>query len=439
MPDARWLQTFRLVGASALYPDGRTLAVVPADDRRAVSLRDAATGEQRDLLRDAAASNIDRLLLSADGKTLATVAGGSVRLWDAQSLRQRGQLSETGDEYLAVALSPDGRTIAGVSRKDPRLLRLTDVSGDAPRREARLDDEIVSLAFSPKGELLAVSRRDGAVTLLRTDGGRLVAWRSVGSHPDGAVAFSADGRRLAVGAGDEVRLWDLRDGTFRSRLYWRAAVISALAFSPEGQALAVGTQDGLLHRVDPDCPPAHEALRADLRPNGTLAVSHDGRTIAFPDEDDTVKLVDSAGGEVRLTLPGHGGRVADLAFSPDDRTLATAGVFDAEVRLWDTVTGKEESRFRAGALGIRCLAFSPCDCLLAAGDEGGTIWAWDAATGEPRGKLTGPDRCIRQLAFSEDGRVLAGCDGSEVVPLWDVPPQRDISGAPARRRRCRPA
>ena len=85
----RWLQTFqRVAGTPALYPDGRTLAVVPADQKRAVSLRDVATGEQRKLLQDAAPSNIDRLLLSADGKTLAIVAGGSVaRLWDAQSLQ----------------------------------------------------------------------------------------------------------------------------------------------------------------------------------------------------------------------------------------------------------------------------------------------------------------------------------------------------------------
>ncbi len=100
-------------------------------------------------------------------------------------------------------ISPDGRTLAGVTRKNPCLVRLTDVSGGTPRREARLDDEVVSLAFSPKGELLAVSRRDGGVTLIRTDGGRLVAWRSVGPHRDGVLAFSADGRRLAVGAGDE--------------------------------------------------------------------------------------------------------------------------------------------------------------------------------------------------------------------------------------------
>ena len=297
----------------------------------------------------------------------------------------------------------------------------------------------MSLAFSPKGELLAVSQRDGGVALMRTDGGRLVAWRSVGPHRDGVLAFSADGRRLAVGAGDEVRLWDLRDGTFRGRLHWQKAAVSALAFSPDGQVLAVGTQEGLLYRVNPDCPPAHEALRADLRPNGPLAVSHDGRTIALPDEDDTVKLVDAASGEVRLTLAGHGGRVADIAFSPDDRTLATAGVFDAEVRLWDTVTGRERKRLRAGLLGIRSLAFSPCDGLLAAGDEGVAVWAWDAATGDLRGKLAGPDLCIRQLAFSPDGRVLAACNGSEVVPLWDVPLQNNLSGARATRRRCRPA
>ncbi len=432
MPGGRCLRTVPHVAESpALYPNGRTLAVVPAEQRRAVRLVDVATGEQRALLPDVAESEVGRLLLSADGTTLAAVTEGAVCLCDAQSLQLRARFSETADTYVGVALSPDGRTLATVTRKDPCLVRLRDVPGGADRRDVRFEDAVISLAYSPKEDLLAVSRQNGNVSLLRADGGRVVEERSGSLRPYGGVlAFSPDGRRLAIGANDEVRLWDVRDGAFGSWLRWQTSVIRALAFSPDGQILAVGTQEGLLYRVNPDCPPAHEALRADLRPNGPLAVSHDGRTIALSDEDDTVKLVDADSGEVRLTLAGHGGRVADIAFSPDDRTLATAGVFDAEVRLWDTATGRERKRLRAGLLGIRSLAFSPCDGLLAAGDEGGAVWAWDAATGEPRGKLAGPDLCIRQLAFSPDGRVLAACNGSEVVPLWDVPLQNNLSGAP---------
>jgi WD40 repeat protein len=152
--------------------------------------------------------------------------------------------------------------------------------------------------------------------------------------------------------------------------------------------------------------------------------------LAIPDEDGTLKLVDAGSGEVRLTLPGHGGVIADCAFSPDDRTLATVGVHDAEVRLWDTATGQQRASFRADAVGLRCLAFSPRCGLLAAGEDGGAVWVWDLATGERRGRLAGHDPRVCDLAFSADGRTLASCDGSPTLRLWDVPAQGSMPDAP---------
>jgi WD40 repeat protein/serine/threonine protein kinase len=415
---------------AARYPDGRILALVPPDREGCVRLLDLATGQERALLQHPPHSKIGRLLLSADGRTLATVANDVVRFWDAQSFQPRGQFLETDGLYLAQALSADGRTLATVTQKSPQVVRLQDVPGGAIRREMRPGVEVLSLVFSPKGDLLAASLRDGSVALFRASGGGLVERRVVGPLCRGVMAFAPDGRRLAVGMGEEVRLWDLRDGTSCVRLRWQASAVRALAFSPDGQVLAVGTEEGLVHRINADCLPAHDTLRADLRPSGPLAVSHDGKTLALPDEDGTVKLVDAVGGEVRLTLPGNGGRTGACAFAPDDRTLAMAGVQDAEVRLWNTITGQENKRIRAGAVGITSLAFSPVGGLLAAGDDGGVIWVWDPATGERRGRLAGQDPSVTDLAFSGDGRILACCNGSENVPLWDVPPQGPLPDLP---------
>ncbi len=426
-----WRTVDRVAGVPVPYPDGRTLAVVPAHQRRAVRLVDIASGEQRALLKDAAASEIGRLLLSADGKTLAAVSAGAVHLWDAQTLRPRGQISDPGDEYLALALSPAGETLATVGRNDPCVVRLRDVATGAVRREVRFEDRVLALAYAPVENLLAVSRQNGNFSLLRAERNRLVEAQYGHAAPAGGVlAFSPDGRLLALGAADEVCLWDVGTATFRNRLRWQPSAVSALAFSPDGQVLAVGTQAGLLHRVNPNGPATHDTLRADLRPSGPLAVSHDGTTLALPDEDGTVKLVDAGSGEVRRALPGHGGCIADCVFSLDDRTLATVGLRDAEIRLWDTTTGRERKGFTAGTVGLRCLAFSPSGGLLAAGEDGDTVWVWDLATGAVRGKLTGHGANVRDLVFSADGRLLASCSGAKVVRLWDAPSQGVFAAAP---------
>jgi WD40 repeat protein len=173
--------------------------------------------------------------------------------------------------------------------------------------------------------------------------------------------------------------------------------------------------------------PRVETTTLNLEPSFRfhLAFSPDLKTVATAGPDNAVLLWDVQKGEVRATLKGHRQPVQALAFSPNGKLLATAGD-DNTVRLWDLATNESKAPLTAHVAAILFVEFAPTGDVLASGAADGTIKLWDVEQGSERTTLSGYGK--GPLAFSPDGALLAAGGArlnnenasKGVVKIWDV-------------------
>jgi WD40 repeat protein/GTPase SAR1 family protein len=150
-----------------------------------------------------------------------------------------------------------------------------------------------------------------------------------------------------------------------------------------------------------------------------IAWSPDGRMLASPSADRTIRLWNAETGELRQTLEGHSDNVNNVVWSPDGGVLAS-GSDDETIRLWDVETG-ELLRTLGGHSGhVNNVAWSPDGGMLVSGSDDRTIRLWDAATGKLRHTLIGHSDWIWSVAWSPDGYSLASASDDETIRLWDA-------------------
>ena len=242
-----------------------------------------------------------------------------------------------------------------------------------------------------------------------------------------ALAFSPDGKTLAIANQTDLKLWNLDQGQSRTI----PVLARSLAFSPDGTRLAVGqggqrsvielynTQTLALVRKLFEGPQEQAPDRMTFSPDIRLFVATAGPTINVW-ETATWQLRPHAVEDRELA------QILGFAFDRDTKTLAVA--VKKAVLLHDPATMKERSRLQGQPIGTAALAWSADGTMLVTGAFWGDLDLWDVKQGKFIRRLQGPHSRIHSLVFtSDDKAVVAGSMVEGSITVSDVASGKQIS------------
>jgi WD40 repeat protein len=150
----------------------------------------------------------------------------------------------------------------------------------------------------------------------------------------------------------------------------------------------------------------------------SVTVSRMGTFWAAGSRQGDVRVWREEGRLLHLCWLAHADTIFNLAFSPDERTLATAS-WDGTVKLWDLEQG---ALLWSGQHldAVRSLVFSPTGDWLISGASDGTIYFWNPASGALMQTLRDEGGVVYSLACSPDGRLLASGSLEGSIRLWQI-------------------
>ncbi|HEY7158925.1 MAG TPA: WD40 repeat domain-containing protein [Gemmataceae bacterium] len=445
----------------ALSPDHRTVA--HADfQTNAVHLVDLHTKKTiRKLGGTAQQYSIYALIFSHDGKSLISMGKRGLFLWDvAGEKRPRCLVGKEASPFaathppdtLAVAVSPDGKTIATVDEDQHVIVLWNTATGRGARPEGMERGALTTLSYADEKTLVTIRDQKRVCFWDAVSGKcrhRLTPEQVFGQIP----AVSAGGKLLAgLTEDNHVVVWD----TATEKTCWQSATplvqVTRLVFAPDGKTLLGMVEDGDASRIvdaslivcwDAATGKTIQKIALPFKGNSPLfkdnnvLSSADGSIIAAGDDRKEVRLFRAHSGRQRrplrepihLPIDGHA-----HALSPDGRTLLVKALNQGyyHLGLVETVSGGFVGWLRSETEGfdgsVEDAVFSPDSKMIAATYGDGTVRIWDVVTRRELEHFTADKGESRRIAFSPDGQTVASARLDRTVLVWQVRPSLDLDG-----------
>ncbi|MGD1952374.1 MAG: NB-ARC domain-containing protein [Leptolyngbyaceae cyanobacterium] len=398
--------------------------LLSAGDDQTVRVWDVQRGECRQVLEIAVNWRL-AIALSPDGNTLATGSPDPtqnnhvIQLWNLHT----GDCLHTFAGYTslvwALAFSPDGRYLA--TGGEDHILKLWDVStGNCLKTIQDHSHRVWSVNFSPDGQTLASISDDQSLKLWDTDSYQPLRTLKTYNNTILSIDLSPDGRWLASSSQDHIiRLWEMSTGTCEKTFPKQPNQITCVAFDATGQWLVMGGLDRTITLWDITSSECLQTFEGHTDWVASVKVSPNRQLLASGSHDQTVKLWDAYSGECLRTLQGHTHRIKAIAFHPQGNQLASAS-YDSSVKLWNVETGDCMRTLQGHTVSVLSVAFSPDGSLLASGSSDQTIRLWDLKTGSCIHTFTGHTQQVNEIAFTPAGDLMVSGSSDQTLNIWHV-------------------
>jgi WD40 repeat protein/serine/threonine protein kinase len=394
------------IRAVAISLEGRYGLCGTGDPKSLLTLWDLETGK-RVCVFDGHTGTVTSVALSADGRrALSGSADKSVRVWDVERGKELQRLDGHTGEVSAVVFSPIRGHALSAGRDG--TIRLWDVENQKASRVIIHGNALAGIAVSPDGRLVAGASWDRTVIVWSLESGKQLQRLEGHVGEVWSVAFSPDGRRICSGGEDgTVRLWDVTSGKEVRPLAGPTGQRNHVFFSSDDQELISCL--GCWHT---DIWNVMSRRRSGGFDNGVglLASLPQNRGYLASGPDQLLKWMDA-----RSTIRRQYGKATlNGKVSPSGERLLGIPYTGDESSLWDFETGDEIGRFP-----LRAATFSPDGRRIIGASSKGSLGVWDASNGRKILHLGETDGVVDAVDCSPDGQ-LAVFISQQVGFVWDL-------------------
>lgn len=373
----------------------------------------------------------------------------SAKLWDINTGREVRNFLGHDATVTSAVFTPDGRQL--ITASNDMTVRLWQVNNGNAVLVKRFGSPLTDVEIDPLGRFFAVGGRSDTVTVFDLPTLTVISTLAVnpelGSGTGVDLAISADGNWLAIGEDNRTfKLFRTSDWSLITSTTMSDGSCGGcgtrVVFTPDSKTVYAATEDGPLAHYDLSTSEKLTTLANDLDDLTGLAISADGRTLAYTTEKNAT-IYDLGGSDSTSIIAREKGQFNELAFSRDGTELLIACDDNTAIR-WDIAekkvrrpyTGLLNDRDRGGldydpnfywqsaiAKYIRFknnILISRDGKSLIKGKLGTRVKQWDIGTGKVVTEFVGHKKAVLCYALSTDGKHLLTGGGDGKIILWDV-------------------